>query len=167
MSSIDDEDDRRQRVYSVLAPSFSSSARRKPFRRRNPPVWTRPTEKYWLKQAKPRDQKWARWIVLIGMGAGAVMMFTVIALRYLLSNRATYTLVLHDEFQGLSTETWIHEQQLGGYLEGSFDWTTSATENSYVKDNILYITPTLTQAYENGSVVDLTQGNVCTSTNTI
>ncbi|KAF9231780.1 glycoside hydrolase family 16 protein [Melanogaster broomeanus] len=39
---------------------------------------------------------------------------------------------------------WFHEVSLGGFGNGEFEMTTSSTNNSYVQDGYLYITPTLT-----------------------
>ncbi|KAL4071883.1 concanavalin A-like lectin/glucanase domain-containing protein [Scleroderma citrinum] len=39
---------------------------------------------------------------------------------------------------------WFREVELGGYGNGEFEMTTSSTNNSYVSDGYLYITPTLT-----------------------
>lgn len=54
---------------------------------------------------------------------------------------------------------------------GSFQWTTSSTNNSFVEDSTLYIVPTLTSdqlgtdAIINGYTLNLTADGTCTSTN--
>jgi beta-glucanase (GH16 family) len=59
-------------------------------------------------------------------------------------------MVLDEEFD-TDTDTvfgsggnWFREIELGGFGNGEFEMTTSSTNNSYVQDGYLYITPTLT-----------------------
>lgn len=59
-------------------------------------------------------------------------------------------MVLDEEFD-TDTDTvfgsgsnWFREVELGGYGNGEFEMTTSSTNNSYVANGYLYITPTLT-----------------------
>ncbi|KAI9459526.1 glycoside hydrolase family 16 protein [Boletus coccyginus] len=59
-------------------------------------------------------------------------------------------MVLDEEFD-TDTDTvfgsggkWFREIELGGFGNGEFEMTTSSTDNSYVQDGYLYITPTLT-----------------------
>ena len=155
-----------EKQYNTIAPSIASSRPRKVFRHRKTVHWTTPTEKYWLLQETPRDQKWARRIVLIGIAVGVTAMLAIVALTYLKSNRASYTLVLDDHFDTLDSINWIHEQQVGGYLDGSFDWTTDSPDNSWVADGMLHIRPTLTPSYENASIVNLTDTGQCTGSGT-
>lgn len=152
--------------FRALAPSIASTIKgRKPFRQRNVTQWAQKTDKYWLAQPKPRDQKWARWIVLIGMGVGAVVMLGLVLLGYLRSNRASYVLVFHDTFESgdINASDWVREEEIGGYRDGSFDWTTASPANSFVRDRTLYLTPTLLPEYDNGTVVDLTASRACTA----
>ncbi|GAO51469.1 hypothetical protein G7K_5569-t1 [Saitoella complicata NRRL Y-17804] len=81
----------------------------------------------------------------------------------------TYSLVLEDDFSnGLDTSIWNHEVQLSGFGNGGFDMTTTSENNSFVKDGMLHIVPTLTSdiygdaAISNGYTLNLT-GNGCTS----
>jgi beta-glucanase (GH16 family) len=52
-----------------------------------------------------------------------------------------------------------------------FEWTTASSNNSFVKDGILYIVPTLTEdvlgagAITNGYTLNLTTDGTCTSSN--
>ncbi|CCG81819.1 Predicted protein [Taphrina deformans PYCC 5710] len=59
---------------------------------------------------------------------------------------------------------WNHEIALGGYGAGTFDWTTSNDNNSFVRDGKLYIYPTLTTWPPNieGNSVNLTADGTCT-----
>ncbi|KAF8129016.1 glycoside hydrolase family 16 protein [Boletus edulis] len=59
-------------------------------------------------------------------------------------------MVLDEEFN-TDTDTifgsggnWFREIELGGFGNGEFEMTTSSSNNSYVQDGYLYITPTLT-----------------------
>lgn len=80
--------------------------------------------------------------------------------------------MLEDDFSnGIDSSKWQHEVRLDGYGHGEFEWTTSSTNNSFVKDSILYIVPTLTEdhlgadAITNGFTLNLTADGTCTSSN--
>jgi len=52
-------------------------------------------------------------------------------------------LVFHDEFNELDVKTWKHELTLGGGGNWEFQYYSNNRTNSYVKNGILYIKPTL------------------------
>lgn len=140
-----------------------SEAEEKKFRLRRRPRWTNATEKYWLSDPLAKDQRWARYIVLIGMATGFCIALGLATWGYFIANRARYVLVMHDVFDDFSTDNWLHEQQLGGYIEGSFDWTTDSVYNSWVSEGMLHIKPTILQEFDNLTFIDLTAQGVCTS----
>ncbi|CCG81820.1 Predicted protein [Taphrina deformans PYCC 5710] len=139
------------------------------FRTRRQPAWTKPTEKFWLNVGRSRDERWARYIVLIGIALGVLGAIAVIVVEYLQSNRAAYVLVLHDKFDGpdISSANWKHEQELGGFVEGSFDVTTDSSVNSWIDHGMLHIKPTLNPLYADDSQVNLTETGQCTSSSPI
>ncbi|TDL23460.1 concanavalin A-like lectin/glucanase [Rickenella mellea] len=79
-------------------------------------------------------------------------------------------LVMDDEFDKgtIDQSIWGHEVDMGGFGNGEFEMTTASTNNSFVQDGILYITPTLTRdvigsaAIFDGHTFNLTG---CTNTN--
>lgn len=80
--------------------------------------------------------------------------------------------MLNDDFShGLNLDTWTREVRVNGYDNGEFEWTTNSDNNSFVKDGILYLVPTLTsdvigdEAITNGYTLNLTADGRCTSTN--
>lgn len=54
-------------------------------------------------------------------------------------------LVLEDNFDTLDPNIWNHEVEVSGFGNGEFEWTTDNSNNSFVKDGMLYIVPTLTE----------------------
>lgn len=54
---------------------------------------------------------------------------------------------------------------------GQFEWTTASENNTFIRDNTLYLVPTLTadsiggDAVVNGYTVNLTSSGLCTSKN--
>ncbi|EPQ30083.1 uncharacterized protein PFL1_02200 [Pseudozyma flocculosa PF-1] len=83
-------------------------------------------------------------------------------------------LVLDDDFsRGLDPSVWTREVQTSGYGTGQFDWTTDSDNNAFVRDDKLYIVPTLTNesigaaSFEReGHTIDLGQLGTCTSPST-
>lgn len=96
----------------------------------------------------------------------------------LLLGLATYSvalknpkLVFSDEFDELNTFRWQHEVTLGGGGNWEFELYSNNRSNSYTKDGILYLQPTLTadmigeQNLLHGYTMDLwgnEPGNLCT-----
>ena len=56
-------------------------------------------------------------------------------------------LIFSDDFNTLDFDTWEHERTLSGGGNWEFEWYVNNRSNSYVKDGILYIKPTLTVDY--------------------
>lgn len=80
-------------------------------------------------------------------------------------------LVLDEQFEGdqLDTEgVWLREADMGGFGNGEFEMTTVSTNNSFIRNNNLYLLPTLTSdaigqdAIYDGYTFNLTG---CTNTN--
>ncbi|KAF4984004.1 hypothetical protein FZEAL_709 [Fusarium zealandicum] len=108
-------------------------------------------EKPWLQKSK-REVNWDSIIfytcIFIGLGIGGYFCW--------------------DETRGVpnheNLDNWNHEVQMNGFGTGSFDWTTTDEENSYVDAEGLHIVPTLTlestdityEQLENGHTVNLT-----------
>jgi len=128
-------------------------------------------EKPWLGDPALKKTRWNNWIVgvfmLLGLGgAGAIAFLTVWPFR-----QGEYCLIYEDDFQKLDLDIWSHEVQLDGFGTGSFDWTTTEPENTYVDEQGLHIVPTLTnettkitsdQMFANYTL-DLLKDGSCTS----
>ncbi|EIM84966.1 glycoside hydrolase family 16 protein [Stereum hirsutum FP-91666 SS1] len=80
-------------------------------------------------------------------------------------------LVLEDQFESSDLDTtsvWQREGDMGGFGNGEFEMATASTNNSFIKNNNLYILPTLTSdvigrdAIFDGYTYNLTG---CTNTN--
>jgi hypothetical protein len=79
-------------------------------------------------------------------------------------------LVFEDDFSGsdIDSSTWTHEVDMGGFGNGEFEMTTGSSNNSFIRNNQLYILPTLTSdvigqnAIFNGYTFNVTG---CTNTN--
>ena len=65
-------------------------------------------------------------------------LFTVSAL-------AAETLIFSDDFTKFDMKTWEHELTMGGGGNWEFEWYVNNRSNSYVRDGILYLKPTLTE----------------------
>ncbi|KAH9946764.1 concanavalin A-like lectin/glucanase domain-containing protein [Amylocystis lapponica] len=78
-------------------------------------------------------------------------------------------LVMQDDFDTFDTQnTWTQEVDMGGFGNGEFEMTTNSANNSFVRDGMLYIVPTLTSdVIGYGNVMNNHIYNVsgCTSTN--
>ena len=55
------------------------------------------------------------------------------------------TLIFEENFNTLDTKLWKHELTLSGGGNWEFEWYVNNRSNSYVKNGILYINPTLTE----------------------
>ena len=88
-------------------------------------------------------------------------------------NVGNLCLVMQDDFTSstLDSKFWTHEVRVDGYGNGQFEWTTASENNTFIKDNTLYLVPTLTSdslggdAIINGQTLNLTSTGLCTSTN--
>ncbi|THH07347.1 hypothetical protein EW146_g9344 [Bondarzewia mesenterica] len=130
-----------------------------------------PIEKPWLKK-KDRTAWLAYFLTygmtLLGVAAGAVRIWTGWKGVPLLGNLC---LVLDEQFQGNELDidaVWMREADMGGFGNGEFEMTTASTNNSFVRNNNLYLLPTLTSdvighdAVFDGYTFNLTG---CTNTN--
>ena len=54
-------------------------------------------------------------------------------------------LIFQDDFNSLNLKTWEHELTLGGGGNWEFEWYVNNRSNSYVKNGVLYIKPTMTE----------------------
>lgn len=73
---------------------------------------------------------------------------TVVALNLLIFFYATVTsqkLIFQDDFNNFDMRTWQHELTLSGGGNWEFEWYVNNRSNSYVKNGVLYILPTLTE----------------------
>ncbi|KAK2464990.1 hypothetical protein APHAL10511_003066 [Amanita phalloides] len=131
-----------------------------------------PPEKPWLKQRDP----YARIaylltyaMILLGIAGGAVQcFFSWTNVQLLPDNKLC--LVLNENFDApdavFGTDgtngTFFREVDMSGFGNGEFEMTTDSTNNSYVSNGKLYITPTLTSdiigetALENGHIFNIT-----------
>jgi len=55
------------------------------------------------------------------------------------------TLVWEDQFDKLDFNKWQHEITMGGGGNWEFEWYNNNRTNSFVKDGVLHLQPTLTQ----------------------
>jgi beta-glucanase (GH16 family) len=105
------------------------------------------------------------------------MMYKLCALTALLGYTAQVALaaeklIFEDNFDRINFDVWQHEITLGGGGNWEFEYYTNNRSNSYTKDSILYLKPTLTadrigeQYVETGYTMDLwgsTPADSCTS----
>ncbi|OBZ73352.1 Beta-1,3-glucan-binding protein [Grifola frondosa] len=111
------------------------------------------TEKPWVTE-KDTYAKLSYWltygVALIGIAAAVIRCYFAWKQTLLIGNICP---VMTDEFDTFDTEnTWFQESSLGGFGNGEFEMTTNSPNNSFVKDGLLYIVPTLTSdviGYEN------------------
>ncbi|CEH15581.1 AT18611P-RELATED [Ceraceosorus bombacis] len=159
---------------SGSAPNFSAASQRAPFKSRliDP---NREREHLLRCETKLGKQQARKNFIacLVPVLVGLVGAAALIVTGYLSIKKHDYCLVLEDNFDGpLDTTIWKHEQETGGFGNSQFDWTTDSANNSYTKDGMLYIVPTLTAdsigeaAIMNGYQLNLTTTGTCTASNT-
>mmetsp|Transcript_8905 Transcript_8905/g.6668 ORF Transcript_8905/g.6668 Transcript_8905/m.6668 type:complete len:85 (-) Transcript_8905:856-1110(-) len=68
-----------------------------------------------------------------------------ILLGLLLGLAQAEKLIFEDNFDKLNYKQWQHEQTMGGGGNWEFQWYTNNRTNSYVRDGVLYLQPTLTE----------------------
>ncbi|KAG9312747.1 glycoside hydrolase family 16 protein [Chiua virens] len=108
-------------------------------------------EKPWIKRKDPyqRISYYVTYgVAFLGIVASAIRCYFGYKSVPMLSGNLC--LVLDEEFN-TDTDTvfgssgnWFREIELGGFGNGEFEMTTDSTNNSYVQNGYLYITPTLT-----------------------
>jgi len=78
-------------------------------------------------------------------------MITKLTLTFLLSSAATVLaqnkgkLIFSDDFNTFNFSTWEHELTMGGGGNWEFEWYVNNRSNSFVRDSVLYLKPTLTE----------------------
>ncbi|KAJ6567738.1 glycoside hydrolase family 16 protein [Mycena vulgaris] len=105
-------------------------------------------EKPWLQRSPPRARTswWLTFFcMLIGLAGAALLVFFGIQSVDVLKDSDLCPL-LTENFNGntLDTNTWTREAQLGGFGNAEFQIASPFENNSYIKNNQLYIYPTLT-----------------------
>lgn len=140
----------------------------RPFKsRRN----TKEVDKFWLKIPRSPSEKIGRLLPPLAVLIGFVAVAAAALWGYSEVPKHKFKEIWFEDFNSdvdLSKD-WNHEVALGGFGAGTFDWTTSNDNNSFVRDGKLYIYPTLTTwpPNVNGSAVNLTAEGTCTETSTL
>ena len=140
--------------------------------RRAPSMPTEKVEKPWLQDKRRiKSHRVAFWTfigaALMGVVGAALLMY----FAWASVPRDEYCLVLEENFDQpeLDKSVWFHEQEVGGYGNNEFEWTTDSTNNTFIEDGTLYIVPTLTsdhfgeEAVLNGYTLNLTESGLCTA----
>jgi beta-glucanase (GH16 family) len=118
-----------------------------------------------LKKKDPKE-KWVTIIPLIGLAFGFLIAGFLVydGLSSVVHHK--YCPVLSDDFsEGLNTNVWTQEAEVGGYGNGEFEQTTLTDENVFIQDGKLIIKPTLQDAtlIESNNVINLTSDGTCSS----
>lgn len=156
------------RIEAAAAASVGRIHSRKRFVSRRIPLGYE-SEKPWLKQ-KARGEILSSYIIYVAFAIGLIITGILTWVGTTEVTSIDYCLVLDEDFsEGLDSNVWFRDVQIGGFGNGLFDWTTDSDENAYVKDGHLYIVPTfITDAIGesnmlNGYSVNLTADGTCTS----
>ncbi|KAJ5392623.1 hypothetical protein N7509_008113 [Penicillium cosmopolitanum] len=126
-------------------------------------------EKPWLEDGK-RKPNWDSIIFYTCCAIALCVSGYICWSEYEKVPRHDWCMILDEDFKTLDTAVWNHEVQLNGFGTGSFDWTTTDPENSYVDAEGLHIVPTLTLESThyteaellNNTVLNLTADGTCT-----
>ncbi|KAI0087252.1 concanavalin A-like lectin/glucanase domain-containing protein [Irpex rosettiformis] len=127
-------------------------------------------DKPWIGEKRKREKAswWVTFVcMLLGVvGSGVLIYFGWTGVHQL--KDADLCLVLNEGFNSLDLDnTWTRDVELGGFGNGEFEIATASSENLYIRNNQLYIMPTLTSdetgtdAIFNGGSYDL--GDACTA----
>jgi beta-glucanase (GH16 family) len=128
--------------------------------------------KPWLAKKDPRmmwDKLFFFGFTLVGLGIGAFIVYT----GWISVDNPPYCLIFEDDFSnGIDSNSWNYEVEVGGFGAHSFDWTTTDATNAYTDDTGLHIVPTLTNEtagitdaeIANGYTLNLTSSGTCSST---
>jgi len=102
-------------------------------------------EKPWLEKKDPyvRISYWVTWSLFLILGFGGSVLAIFLSWRAF-PTIPNYCVVMQDNFDSIDPSKWTHEVDLGGFGNSEFDMATASSNNSYVQNNQLYITPTLT-----------------------
>ncbi|PMD58222.1 glycoside hydrolase family 16 protein [Hyaloscypha bicolor E] len=129
-------------------------------------------EKPWLQDGSYKArEKMERGILLLCTCIGVAIAIIICGTQWSSVVVVDYCLILDDNFKIFNESAWSREVNTGGFGYGSFDWTTDDPKNSYVSDDGLHITPTLTlgstnitaDQLENGYLLNTTADGTCTS----
>jgi len=138
------------------------------------------------KEKKDPKEKWVTIIPCIGLVVGlAVAGFLVWHGISSVVNHKYCPVLTEDWSNGFDEKIWTREVECGGfgyaltatytcgnqllidkkYRNGQFDYTTNSEENSYVKDGLLHIRPTLQdeKLITTDNIMNLTEMGICTS----
>lgn len=116
---------------------------------------------------KDPKEKWVTIIPLIGLalGFGVAGFLIYDGLSSVVHHK--YCPVMSDDFsQGLNTNIWTKEAEVGGFGNGQFEQTTLDDTNVFVSGGKLIIKPTLQkpELIDSNSVINLTADGTCSST---
>jgi len=120
----------------------------------------------WRTKVDPKE-KWVTIIPLIGLAIGFVLAGFLVYDGISSVVHHKYCPVLSDDFSnGINTDIWTQEAEVGGFGNGQFEQTTLTDENVYVSGGKLIIKPTLQDAslIESYNVINLTSDGTCTYT---
>lgn len=73
------------------------------------------------------------------------MNYLLLVISSLIAFTQSQQLIFDEEFDTLNFKTWQHELTMSGGGNWEFEWYVNNRSNSYVKNGILYIMPTLTE----------------------
>ena len=73
------------------------------------------------------------------------MKVLIVILALVISASAAEKLVFEDNFDTFSLKNWEHELTMSGGGNWEFEWYVNNRSNSYVKNGVLYIKPTMTE----------------------
>ncbi|KAJ3223235.1 hypothetical protein HK099_001370 [Clydaea vesicula] len=88
--------------------------------------------------------RWLKLMPLFGIIPSIVIVGIIIWRGIADLPKNNFCLKFQDDFDTFNLDIWKHEIQVGGFGNGEFDMTVNSRENSYVKDGILHLVPTLT-----------------------
>lgn len=110
-------------------------------------------DKPWLQKREPRARiSWYLTVLMFFLGvlgAAAICFFGFRSVPVLPDS--DLCLVMDEDFSnGLNSQYWTQDVELGGFGNGEFQMTTGSSTNIYTQNNELYIYPTLTSQYISG-----------------
>lgn len=159
----DDAASLRSSKHSTINPTRSSRYLR-PFRSRRIKL----EEAYdWRTKGKTRAERFARILPWLAFGVGLSMIVAGAYWGYSIVPKHKFNKVIwYQDFADNKLDLvndFTRQIALDGWGANSMDWTTDNDNNSYVKDNKLYIQPTLTDPSLNvdGAFVNLTADGTC------
>ncbi|THH01975.1 hypothetical protein EW026_g834 [Hermanssonia centrifuga] len=105
-------------------------------------------EKPWMR-IKGKRERLSWWFTFFMMFLGVGVSAAVIYINWIgvhLLKDSDVCLVLDENFNngGLDTNTWVRDVEMGGFGNGEFEIATASDDNLVIRNNQLYIIPTLT-----------------------